>query len=213
MADLEGPTLAAEGVDVELAGAAAPRRYRPEDTKRRVLEAASNLFSRKTYDKTSTADIASEAGVAEGSIFYHFGSKRGLLAALGRHYSEQMTLAMRGDATDLRGLDTATLVDRCFAYCESDKKNLHSGWLDEHAPEAVPYFSAGRQVVVDFVEQVLRANLDRLPDPDMDVGLAASLAFAAVHDSLHRLEQISDPREADRLKRETIRFVKAACGN
>ncbi len=193
-------------------GKPAPRRYRPEETKMRVLAAAAELFGRKSYDRCSTADIASAAGVAEGSIFYHFGSKRGLLAALGRQYSERMIAAMRGDQESLIGLNSAILITRCFDFCAVHGKGLELTGLDECSPEAEPYFSAGRQVVVEFVEQSILANIDHSVARDMDVSLAASLSFAAVHDSLHRLLQTTDVRDVERIKRETIRFVTAACG-
>jgi AcrR family transcriptional regulator len=198
--------------EIAPASTATPRRYRPEETKMRVLAAAADLFGRKSYDRCSTADIASVAGVAEGSIFYHFGSKRGLLAALGRQYSERMIAAMRGDHVSLVGLDTATMISRCFDFCAVHGKGLELVGLDECSPEAEPYFSAGRQVVVEFVEQSILANIDHSAVSDMDVPLAASLAFAAVHDSLHRLQQTTEMRDIDRIKRETIRFVTAACG-
>jgi AcrR family transcriptional regulator len=202
-------TTSISGGDI---GAAQPRRYRPDETKRRVLEAAADLFARKSYDRTSTADIASVAGVAEGSIFYHFGSKRGLLAALGRQYSEKMIEAMRGDQGDLIGLTTEHMIERCFAFCATNGKGPELVGLAESSPEAEPYFSASRQVVVEFVEKTIRANIDHSLYSNMDIPLAASLAFAAVHDSLHRLQQTTDLQDVERIKRETIRFVTAACG-
>lgn len=203
----EAPVLPADGM-----GVAAPRRYKPEETRKRVLESAAELFARKTYDKTSTADIAQQAGVAEGSIFYHFGSKRGLLVALGRNYAERMVAAMRGDTIDLATLEPGTMVERCFDFHETYGKGPELVGLDEHTPEAEPYFSAGRQVVVDFVEQCLRAALTNGCPVAMDVQVAASLSFAAVHDSLHRLKVSPEPRDRERIKRETIRFVRAASG-
>jgi AcrR family transcriptional regulator len=190
------------------------RRYHPEETRKRVLLAAAGLFARKTYDRTSTADIAQEAGVAEGSIFYHFTSKRGLLVALGRNFAEQMIAAMRGDSLDLSDLEAGLMVERCFDYCAvfgNKGPGIALLGLDEHAPEAEPYFSASRSVVVDFVEQCLRASLKQGMTAPMDVSITASLAFAAVHDALHRLGFTTDANERDRIKRETIRFVRAAC--
>ncbi len=202
----------ASGQPAETAGLAAPRRYKPEETRKRVLESAAELFARKTYDKTSTADIALQAGVAEGSIFYHFGSKRGLLVALGRNYAERMVAAMLGDTIDLATLEPGTMVERCFDFHDIHGKGPELVGLDEHAPEAEPYFSAARQLVVDFVEQCLRAAMTTGCPVMMDVPVTASLAFAAVSDAMHRLKVSPDPRDRERIKRETIRFVRAACG-
>lgn len=46
-----------------------------------LLDAASDVFSRKGYAATTTDDIAAEAGVARTLIFRHFGSKSDLFRA------------------------------------------------------------------------------------------------------------------------------------
>ena len=38
----------------------------------RILAAAEKLFAERGFDRTSTARIATEAGVPHGLIFYHF---------------------------------------------------------------------------------------------------------------------------------------------
>lgn len=52
---------------------------RVEARKARILEAAAHVFACKGYERATTREIAEEADVSEGSIFYHFGSKRDLL--------------------------------------------------------------------------------------------------------------------------------------
>lgn len=48
----------------------------------KILEAALKLFAREGYASVSTSKVARTAGVSEGLIFRHFGSKEGLLNAL-----------------------------------------------------------------------------------------------------------------------------------
>ncbi|WP_374476472.1 CerR family C-terminal domain-containing protein [Zoogloea sp.] len=50
--------------------------------RRRLLEAALQLFADKGYQKTSTREIADAAGVNLGSISYYFGDKPGLYRAV-----------------------------------------------------------------------------------------------------------------------------------
>jgi len=56
----------------------------PKLTKKQIaiLEAATDLFAEKGYAGTSTSEIATKAEVAEGTIFKHFKSKKGLLMAV-----------------------------------------------------------------------------------------------------------------------------------
>jgi len=51
-------------------------------TRRRVLDAAEALFSRRGYEPTSIADVAERAGVGVGTLYHHFPDKRALLLAL-----------------------------------------------------------------------------------------------------------------------------------
>lgn len=49
------------------------------EKQRKILDTALELFAQDGYNSTSTNKIAQEAGVSEGLIFKHFGSKEGLL--------------------------------------------------------------------------------------------------------------------------------------
>ena len=55
--------------------------------KQRILETALKLFSQKGFHATTTKEIASECGVAEGLIFYYFGDKRKLLLEVVTHFT------------------------------------------------------------------------------------------------------------------------------
>lgn len=47
-----------------------------------ILSTASRLFARKGYANATTSEIAREAGVAEGTLYHHFGSKDGIFLTL-----------------------------------------------------------------------------------------------------------------------------------
>lgn len=64
---------------IELAINQAKNKQEMTEKQQRVFEAAISLFAEKGYASTSTSEIAKEAGVAEGTIFRHFGSKENLL--------------------------------------------------------------------------------------------------------------------------------------
>ena len=59
----------------------AARTRDPEAKRAAVLSAAGDAFTRHGFRETSTAAIAATAGVSEGIVFHHFGSKHGLLEA------------------------------------------------------------------------------------------------------------------------------------
>ncbi len=51
-----------------------------------ILEAALSVFSRLGYDRATIPDIAREAGIAVGTIYNYYPSKRELLVAITRKY-------------------------------------------------------------------------------------------------------------------------------
>ncbi|NJL51603.1 MAG: TetR/AcrR family transcriptional regulator [Hydrococcus sp. SU_1_0] len=50
-----------------------------DDTRTKILQAALQLFAKRGYEGTTTKDLAKSAGVAEGTLFRHFTSKKAIL--------------------------------------------------------------------------------------------------------------------------------------
>lgn len=64
----------------------APRRKMEKAERREeILEAARAVFSEKGYQRATTKAIAKRAGVAEGTIFIYFSTKRDLLVSCIQH--------------------------------------------------------------------------------------------------------------------------------
>lgn len=63
-----------------------PRRRRideiGEESRRRILDAAEELFGERGFDRTSFVDIAERSGISRGSIPWHFKNKDGLVMAV-----------------------------------------------------------------------------------------------------------------------------------
>ncbi len=51
-------------------------------TRERVLASAAALAARGGFDEIDMAELCASSGVSNGSIYHHFGSKKGVLAAL-----------------------------------------------------------------------------------------------------------------------------------
>jgi AcrR family transcriptional regulator len=56
------------------------KRRPPGEARRLLLEAAHDVFTTKGYANASTREVAERAGVAEGLLFRHFGTKAQLFA-------------------------------------------------------------------------------------------------------------------------------------
>ncbi|MGB8702713.1 MAG: TetR/AcrR family transcriptional regulator, partial [Thermosynechococcaceae cyanobacterium] len=53
-----------------------------QKTHQRILEAAEHLFASQGYERTTTKQLAEASGVAEGTLFRYFESKKAILAAV-----------------------------------------------------------------------------------------------------------------------------------
>src|SRR5262245_20117889 len=52
------------------------------ETRQRIIEAASDLFTTEGWENTTTRGIAAEAGIATGTLFNYFESKESIVAAM-----------------------------------------------------------------------------------------------------------------------------------
>jgi AcrR family transcriptional regulator len=60
------------------------------ETRTRLLRAAADVFAERGYDGTRVADIAEAAGVSNGALYAHFGSKAELIVAALRAHGRQV---------------------------------------------------------------------------------------------------------------------------
>lgn len=60
------------------------------ETRARLLRAAADAFAARGYDGTRVADIAAAAGVSNGALYAHFGSKAELLVAALRTHGRRL---------------------------------------------------------------------------------------------------------------------------
>lgn len=67
------------------------RQARSEETRRRIVAAAVELFSERGYAATGLADIVERVGMTKGALYYHFDSKEALAAAIAAEGSARLT--------------------------------------------------------------------------------------------------------------------------
>ncbi len=58
------------------------RAERARETRSRVIDAATRLFARRGFHRTTTADIAAAIGMTQGAVFHHFPTKEALRDAV-----------------------------------------------------------------------------------------------------------------------------------
>jgi AcrR family transcriptional regulator len=61
-------------------------QHRSEETRNRILDAATQLFSKTGYDATGVAEICQSAGVSKGAFYHHFSTKQAVFVELLNSY-------------------------------------------------------------------------------------------------------------------------------
>jgi AcrR family transcriptional regulator len=78
------------------------REESPEEASGRrseLLATGKRLFSARAYDELSIDDIAAEAGVAKGLLYYYFGSKRGFYVAVIEEAADELRRRVELDSS------------------------------------------------------------------------------------------------------------------
>ncbi|MFB9180565.1 TetR/AcrR family transcriptional regulator [Dactylosporangium sucinum] len=181
-----------------------------DESRRRILDAAEELFAERGFDRTSFVDISERSGISRGSIPWHFKNKDGLvLAVVGRaidramgpeHYETVPRLAEVLDeyANWLRSGNSALMfmilteamrstgaVHTQYQEFLARRRKGVELWLRKQRPDGVdPTFATEREraFAVALNGAVTGIHLQALVDPD-GIDLDAALqALASVFD-------------------------------
>ena len=187
------------------------RRRDPEDKRARLRDAARRLFAERGYAATATADVARQAGVSEGMVFHHFGSKAGLLEAVAAEYGRGLADAMFAAAPPPGTPPSAEAMLRpAFDYV---RKHGALARLLALSTDPTDSFAARRATRAEIVDALARGfarwGEEGLVRP-MDPRIVAELLFALVEAALMECFVRGDGRREEDYLRETVRCVEGA---
>lgn len=112
---------------------AAPAAAADRSARRALLDAALDVFLERGYTNASVTEIAMRSAIAMGSLFHHYGGKRGLYLALWEEFQEEQerrTAAVLAEVRS-RGVDdpVALFVAGARAYLEGAWEQRRFGRL------------------------------------------------------------------------------------
>jgi AcrR family transcriptional regulator len=81
-----------------------------------ILEHATRLFALKGYKDASMAELARLVGIAQGTIFYHFGSKEELFLAILQSFKEDLTSEFESRFKSDSGGSGLEMVENVIAF-------------------------------------------------------------------------------------------------
>lgn len=163
------------------------------DVKRRILDAAEQLFADKGYDATSITDITESAGVGRALIYYYFKDKRDLYISIindgGDHMIEVVKSAYNFEGTAFERL--RYFIEQ-FRRLHINRPNIGrlgmradlegSLMFDEHARE---HFNTMSSILVRIVEKGIEQGEIRNLDPQKAVHMLDGLMHSLIMMYLH----------------------------
>jgi AcrR family transcriptional regulator len=180
------------------------RRSRPtrEETRARLLRAASKVFAERGYDRASLDDVAAAAGLTKGAVYSSFSGKEELFYALMRERIGER-LALVAEAVDRQ-----TTLEGITRETGDGLVELISGQADWHLlfiefwaravrdPSLKDEFArqrrSARELIAHFLEQQAAQSGRDLPVPADQLALAVLGLSNGI-----AIEQLADPGTID----------------
>ncbi|PDP84820.1 TetR family transcriptional regulator [Glycomyces fuscus] len=165
-----------------------PLSGRRETTRRRLFEAAVTLISEQGYGATTVDEIAERAGVAKGTVYYNFGGKGELYAALMEWGVTRLTDTLKGAVPPPEAgaspREALSAVLRAGVVFIGEHESLARLLMAEAWRTNRVWYATVLQIRTEAIG-VITGLLDELAEdgsllPDLDTGLAGSALFGMV---------------------------------
>lgn len=173
------------------AASAKPRTHRrtwrqdPEGRRARILKAGAREFGRRGFRDARMDRVAKAAGVAEGTLYHQFGSKQGLLVAVGNQYGRGLAEAAFGDLEQpIDPREIGTMVRNIFAYVRNSGGPLAAFLLASEPTEGGPALEANRTQMIAAIEVQLEDGVRRGLITPMNTRIAAVVQYGLVESAL-----------------------------
>lgn len=139
------------------------QQERSRVTRERLLAAAEKVFAEKGYDGAKLADIAAEAGVSVGAVYFRFKDKDALFQAIAETFTEETRARLDQFVLTSRSASTEEVV-RTFVLRTAVNMRTHRGLfraIIEHGfdhPSVMDVMMAFRDEIARALETVLRTH-------------------------------------------------------
>ncbi len=188
-----------------------PRRTETETVRQeQILAAARKVFKEKGYDGITIADIVKEAGVAQGTFYLYFSSKRDAFLALSQQLDQAAAMTVSG-AYDPALTFEQRLRALTKAGFECGKRNADLVRLVHFGADSMPidvqaeFLKNSPQIgtLTQVFEQAIEAG-DMEP---MDPEITARLIWGMVKNAFVEAFVLGDERDAQRLEDGVARLI------
>ena len=143
-------------------------RLQVDERRRQLLEAGARVFTERSYDDASMAEVARAAGISKGLLYHYFPSKRDLFVA-----------TLEAAAAELREI---TQPDPALPIPEQlvTVLDAYLSWIEAHADSYVKLLESatGSDDVRSYMAQMRASTVERMVDVVVRKGDPAAVRTA-----------------------------------
>lgn len=185
-----------------------------QETIDQIFTAAVSVFAQSSFDRAKMDDIARQAGVAKGTIYYHFSGKEELFVALMTNGMDKMTAFIRRQIEDrneaadqMQGVVQAH-VDYLLHHGTFAQLLLTEVWGSAERQHA---FRAGIRSLISLIEEVLQRGEEEgsfrlFAKHDTAVAIFGAISVAVLQDIFHYQDCSTD--EGESLEQRVLQLSK-----
>jgi len=181
-----------------------------------LLDAARRVFERDGYVEARVADIAGLAGVAHGTFYTYFDSKREVFRALMAEVRDQIAEAIAVPAGRPNGvIERLDVANRRFldVYRRNSRLMLLFEQVATIDPEIGEYRECSRMAHIDRIAGGIRRLQRRgLADPDLDPRTAAAALVSMLSNFAYHWLAMGEQFDEELAKRTLTRLWAGALG-
>jgi len=177
------------------------------DTRDKIMQAAKELFFEKGYERTTTRDIASRAGISLGSVYTYFKEKKALLNHVIPVIFEDMlsrvfTIPINDliDKGDMRGLVRALITSMHDAHSFESGVYMELLSMSRQDPVLADLISKEEMKYLDFFDGFFQNSPHHLKVKDF--ATAAELVYRVCDEIIHRICFFGTKSDGQKLLKE-----------
>ncbi len=180
-----------------------------EDRKEQILAAARAVFDEKGYESATVSDIVRRAGVAQGTFYLYFASKRDAVLELARRPMEEVAVRMEAAGATVTSFEGMIRATAKIAF-EWERPNMDLCRLMTQAKQSSSDFfesTAATQRMHGLMVSMFREAIDSGQMEAMDPEMAAVLFHLIVSGALAEASATDDEAYSRQVEEATTRVL------
>jgi AcrR family transcriptional regulator len=202
------------------------RVLRAESTRRRIMDAAREIFFRRGYEAASLDDVARLAGVAKGTLYVHFRNKAVLYLAVLTHnagvFAHKMRLAL--SKSDRPDDQMRAIAQFYFSHYRENPQYFQIFWAMENdqilgsiprkvVDEILAVFGESLAILEDVVRRGVESRAFRRVDPRETAVILWTMANGLLRLKARVAGKTLRDADLDRLGRDAIELFISGLTN